>query len=346
VIRSNDFEGLGNLHSLDLSENWIHTIEKGALTHIPLLDTLDLRTQYNVSSSNPLNFTLDAIQGSELAIKTLYLQDNHVIEQYAWEAIRAMKNLHSLDISNTKLSNIPALIFYGHNQLSYLSVRNNSISVLRQESLYGLKDSLQIIDISSNRIYTVNECVFKGFTKLIYIFASGNILSCDCNIYGFYQFLTTINSNQGYGDVRCSNLANKQLISMQANEFCQSPPTEAICSEFTTTAIPTTISKPEVRIRISSVTKHTIVISWTISGDLSHLDNFLIRYKQLGVNNPAINSFRLEKSERDHRITGLLPGSSYEVCLLIELTVSSSESQISCLKGQTLDTMPSNILGK
>ncbi|XP_056020556.1 chaoptin-like [Ostrea edulis] len=251
VIKSNDFEGLGKMHSLDLSENWINTIQKGAFAHMSLLDTLDLRTQFDVSSSNPLNFSLDAIQGSELAIKTLYLQDNYLIEHYAWEAIGAMKNLNILDISSTKLSNIPPLIFYGHNHLGDLRIMSNSISALRQESLYGLKDSLITIDISSNQIHTINECVFKGFTKLRFIFAGNNILVCDCNIYGFYQFLrTTITSKEGYADARCINLAHRSLTSLQTTEFCQSLPTEATCPEFTTTTkyIPTILPKPDVQI--------------------------------------------------------------------------------------------------
>ncbi|XP_056020540.1 chaoptin-like isoform X2 [Ostrea edulis] len=350
VIKSNDFEGLGKMHSLDLSENWINTIQKGAFAHMSLLDTLDLRTQFDVSSSNPLNFSLDAIQGSELAIKTLYLQGNHLIEQYAWEAIGAMKNLNNLDISNTKLSNIPTLIFYGHNHLGDLRIKNNTISALRQESLYGLKDSLITIDISSNQIYTINECVFKGFTKLKFIFAGSNVLVCDCNIFGFYQFLkTTITSNVGYAEVRCINLDNKQLTSLQTTEFCQSQPTEATCPEFTTTttSIPTILPKPDVQFGISSITKDTIVISWTVSGDTTYLKNFQVSYKRLAVNNPDLKIFRTDKSKRDHPITGLNPGSSYEICFYIELTVSSSPSFVSCLTDQTQDntvaTTASNI---
>eukprot|EP00105_Crassostrea_gigas_P022813 XP_011442465.1 PREDICTED: insulin-like growth factor-binding protein complex acid labile subunit [Crassostrea gigas] len=344
VIKSNDFQGLGNMHSLDLSENWIHTIQKGALSPMTRLDTLDLRSQYDSNVNNPMNFSIDAIEGAELALKTLHIQDNHLIDQYAWKAIGAMKNLVNLDISGTGLSDIPSLLFYSHNNLGSLTMRNNNMTVLRQESLYGLKYSLNVIDISNNQIYTIEKCVFEGFNKLNFIFASQNSFVCDCNLYGLHQFLKAMPSS-GLVTLTCknpANLAGKPLLTLETGQFCSNPPNSATCPEFTTTT-PTTstigttsvVPLPDIRFGISSETKNTIVISWTVSGDMTYLKNFLVQYKQLGINNPQEKSFPLDKSKRDHPITGLNPGSRYEICFFIELTGSSKQILISCPTGTT-----------
>nr|XP_011456114.3 leucine-rich repeats and immunoglobulin-like domains protein 2 [Crassostrea gigas] len=340
VIKSNDFQGLGNMHALDLSENWIHTIQKGALSPMTRLDTLDLRGQYDSSVNNPMNFSLDALKGAELVLKTLHIQDNHLIDQYAWEAIGAMKNLVNLDISGTGLSNIPSLLFYSHNNLGSLTMRNNNMTVLRQESLYGLKHSLNVIDISNNQIYTIEKCVFEGFNKLNYFFASQNSFVCDCNLYGLHQFLKTIPSS-GLVLLTCknpANLAGNPLLTLESGQFCSNPPNPATCPEFTTATMTTStivVPLPDIRFGISSETTNTIVISWTVSGDLTYLKNFLVQCKQLGVNNPQEKKFPLDKSKRDHPITGLNPGSRYEICFFIELTESSKEILISCPKGTT-----------
>ncbi|XP_061174001.1 leucine-rich repeat-containing protein 15-like [Saccostrea echinata] len=350
-IKSNDFEGLRSMHSLDLSENYIKTIQKGALAHMPLLDTLDLRAQYDVSASNPLNFSLDIFQGTELALKTLYIQDNHLIEQHAWDAIGAMKNLRNLDISKTKLSNIPSLVFYSHNQLGSLKMQSNDLSVLRQESLYGLKDSLESIDIAFNKINVIDECVFEGFSKLMFLFALGNSLACNCNLYGLYQHLKIINSTGGYTQVPCSsppNLATKELLDLPTSDFCTNLPTLATCPEFTTTTVPpstttittTSIPVPDIQLVISNVNEKTIVISWTVVGDMTYLKNFRVQYKQLGVDNPEIKTFPIDISKRDHPISGLLPASRYQICFYIDLTDSTTQKLIGCLTQQTKPEVP------
>ncbi|XP_052702147.1 insulin-like growth factor-binding protein complex acid labile subunit [Crassostrea angulata] len=344
VIKSNDFQGLGNMHSLDLSENWIHTIQRGALSPMTRLDTLDLRSQYDSNVNNPMNFSLDALEGAELALKTLHIQDNHLIDQYAWRAIGAMKNLVNLDISGTGLSDIPSLLFYSHNNLGSLTMRNNNMTVLRQESLYGLKYSLEVIDISNNQIYTIEKCVFEGFNKLKFFFAPQNSFVCDCNLYGLHQILKAIPS-PGLVILTCknpANLAGKSLLTLETGQFCSNPPNSAACPDFTTTTMTTStigttsvVPLPDIRFGISSETKNTIVISWTVSGDMTYLKNFLVQYKQLGINNPQEKSFPLDKSKRDHPITGLNPGSRYEICFFIELTGSSKQILISCPTGTT-----------
>ncbi|XP_062621393.1 leucine-rich repeat-containing protein 15-like isoform X1 [Saccostrea cucullata] len=342
-IKSNDFEGLGNMHSLDLSENYINTIHKGALAHMPLLDTLDIRAQYDVSASNPLNFSLDIFNGTEQAIKTLFIQDNHLIEQHAWDAIGAMKNLINLDISKTKLSNIPSLVFYSHKQLGSLQMQSNNIEVLRQESLYGLKDSLETINIGSNKINVIDECVFKGFSKLKFVFATGNLLACNCNLYGLYQFLRQISG--GFTQVPCSSpldLANRELSSLATSEFCTSLPTLAACPEFTTTTVPpstttittTSLPVPDVKVVITNVIENTIVLSWTVTGNMTYLKNFRVQYNQLGVDNPEIKTFPLDKSKRDHPISGLKPASRYQICFYVDLT-DLTQKLIGCFTQQT-----------
>ncbi|XP_062584533.1 protein artichoke-like [Saccostrea cucullata] len=344
-IKSNDFAGLRNMRSMDLSENYINTIHKGALAHMPLLDTLDIRAQYGLSASNPLNFSLDIFQGTEVAIKTLYIQDNHLIEQHAWDAIGAMKNLSNLDISKTKLSNIPSLVFYNHNQLGSLKMQRNNLSVLRQESLYGLKTSLEMIDISFNQIDVIDECVFKGFSKLKFVLADGNPFACNCNLYGLYQFLRTINSNGGYTSVPCSspsNLANRELSSLQTSEFCTSLPTAATCPDFKSTTTPpssttsttTAVPLPDVQFGISFVNQTTVVLSWTVNGDLTSVKDFRVHFQQLGGNDSVITNFPIDKSERDHAITGLSPGSYYMICFFIDLT-DSTQQLIGCQIEQT-----------
>lgn len=344
VIKTNDFQGLGNMHALDLSENWINTIQKGALSPMTRLDTLDLRSQYDSNVNNPLNFSLDALKGAELALKTLHIQENHLIDQYAWEAIGAMKNLANLDISGTGLSNIPSLLFYSHSKLGSLTMRNNNMTVLRQESLYGLKYSLDVIDISDNQIYTIDECVFENFNKLKYFFASKNSFVCDCNLYGLYQFLKSIPS-PGLAILTCkspANLADQPFLNLETGQFCSNLPNSADCPVLTTTTTTTStigttsvVPLPDIRFGISSETTNTIVISWTVSGDMTYLKNFLVQYKQLGINNPQVKSFPLDKSKRDHPITGLNPGSRYEICFFIELTESSKQILISCPTGTT-----------
>lgn len=347
VIKSNDFQGLGNMHALDLSENYINTIQKGALSPMTRLDTLDLRSQYDLSV-NPMNFSLDALKGAELALKTLHIQDSHLLDQYAWEAIGAMKNLVNLDISGTGLSDIPSLLFYSHDKLGSLKMRNNNMTVLRQESLYGLKYSLEVIDISNNQIYTIEKCVFERFNELKYFFASQNFFICDCNLYGLHQFLKAIPSPQGLVTLTCktpANLAGMSLLTLETGQFCSNPPNSATCPEFTTTTTSTigttsVVPLPDIRFGISSETKNTIVISWTVSGDMTYLKNFLVQYKQLGINNPQEKSFPLDKSKRDHPITGLNPGSRYEICFFIELIGSSKQILISCPTGTTQGSLP------
>ncbi|XP_011442462.3 leucine-rich repeat-containing protein 15-like isoform X1 [Magallana gigas] len=344
VIKSNDFHGLGNMHALDLSENWIHTIEKGALSPMTRLETLDLRRQYDSSVTNPLNFSLDALKGAEHALKTLHIQGNHLIDQYAWEAIGAMKNLVNLDISGTGLSDIPSLLFYNHEMLKSLTMRNNSVTVLRQESLYGLKYSLEVIDISNNQIYTIDKCVFEGFNKLNFFFASQNSFACDCNLYGLHQFFKAIPSS-GLVILTCrnpTNLAGKSLLYLETGQFCSNPPSSTSCPDFTpTTTTNSTIGTtsvvllPDIRFGILSETKNTIVISWTVGGEMAYLKNFIVQCKQLGINNTQEKSFLLEKSKRDHPITGLNPGSRYEICFFIELTGPSNQILISCQTGTT-----------
>ncbi|XP_062621402.1 leucine-rich repeat-containing protein 15-like isoform X2 [Saccostrea cucullata] len=341
-IKSNDFEGLGNMHSLDLSENYINTIHKGALAHMPLLDTLDIRAQYDVSASNPLNFSLDIFNGTEVAIKTLFIQDNHLIE-HAWDTIGAMKNLNNLDISKTKLSNILSLVFYSHNQLGSLKMQSNDLSVLRQESLYGLKDSLETIDISFNKINVIDECVFKGFSKLKFVFATGNLLACNCNLYGLHQFLRQISG--GFTQVPCSSpldLANRQLSSLQTSEFCTSLPTLATCPVFSTTTVPpstttttsTSLPIPDVKVAITNHNENTIVLSWTVTGDMTYLKNFRVQYNQLGIDNPENKTFPLDKSKRDHPISGLKPATTYQICFYVDLT-DGTQKLIRCLTQQT-----------
>nr|XP_034326741.1 uncharacterized protein LOC117689471 isoform X3 [Crassostrea gigas] len=259
VIKSNDFQGLGNMHSLDLSENWIHTIQRGALSPMTRLDTLDLRSQYDSNVNNPMNFSLDALEGAELALKTLHIQDNHLIDQYAWEAIGAMKNLVNLDISGTGLSDIPSLLFYSHNNLGSLTMRNNDMTVLRQESLYGLKHSLNVIDISNNQIYTIEKCVFEGFNKLNFIFASQNSFVCDCNLYGVHQFLKTIPSS-GLIILTCknpANLAGKPLLTLETGQFCSNPPISSTCLVFTTTTTSTSTTETTSGLTTTTISNST-----------------------------------------------------------------------------------------
>ena len=354
-IKQNDFQGLRNIHSLDLSENWINTIEEEALSHMPRLDTLDLRNQYDVGDTNPFNFTIGAIKGVELALKTLYIQENHLIELYAWEAISALKKLNNLDISKTGLSDIPPLVFYSHNELGSLAIRGNNVSVLRQESLYGLQYSLKTIDFSNNNIYTIDDCVFKSFNRLNYILGSQNPIKCDCNLHGFHSFLKSLDASS-FAYVLCDspqNLRGSDLKSLTGSALCSNPPTEATCPVFTTTTttMSTTTSVvplPDIQFGISSASRTTIVISWLVTGDMTYLQNFLVQYKQLGINDPELKSFQVDRSKRDHAITGLAFGSSYEICFYIKVIYSTPQDVlVKCSIGQTQDipdpTTPSTV---
>ncbi|KAK3093650.1 hypothetical protein FSP39_018453 [Pinctada imbricata] len=184
TLRSTYFTGLANMYSLDFHENFIASVESGALAHMPLLRSVNLENQ-NVAT---LNFSAGSISGAE-GIEQLYLINTPVIQNEMWGAIRKMTNLTELHLTRTRITSIPDLVFQNHQRLVLLDIEGNTLGSVTQAMFHGLASSLESISLTNTGIQTIGECVFKDFNKLKTIHLGQNSLTCDCKLHWLYDWI-------------------------------------------------------------------------------------------------------------------------------------------------------------
>ncbi|KAK3104163.1 hypothetical protein FSP39_024954 [Pinctada imbricata] len=361
TIKSTYFTGLVNMHSLDFHENLIFSVESGALAQMPLLRSLNLENQ-NVAA---LHFTQGSISGAE-SIEQLYLINTPVMQNKIWGAIQKMTNLTELHLTNTGISKIPDFVFQNHKRLVLLDVGGNTLYSVSQAMFHGLAGSLESLSLSNTGIQTINECVFKDFYKLKTIHLGQNSLKCDCTLKWLYDWIQDSNEPfiESIVHAVCSAptfLKDKNMANINRNQLvCDSGYVPDLCQVFTTTITVSTTSTdvmstatttpststtmpstttstplPEVSVSISTIGSTYITVSWDVTGDTSNLLQFTVSYQKLGELNPMTYIVPMDKGAllNDYRIDGLVPESTYLIC--VDATIQSSKPVVSCVTKST-----------
>ena len=196
-VSRGSFEGLANLHSLDLSENKVRLTESGVLCSMPSLVYLNL-SNTDLGSVANLGLTTVLSQAKCLRyLRTLDLSHNRLtsissqdmlnfpsIEKVdlSFNFIRSLdndsfefnKDLSDLDISNNHLSHLHSQLFT-KSRLSHLSVANNSLTSVPSE-VFSQQENLQYLDLSGNLLESseLKPTLFAGCPNLVELYLHNN----------------------------------------------------------------------------------------------------------------------------------------------------------------------------
>ncbi|XP_072904259.1 toll-like receptor 3 [Hemitrygon akajei] len=181
-LKSNDFAILSNttLYQLDLSFNKLTQFEHKCFRTIGSLRSLvldDVTLQHSVTKQ-----LCEELSGTDIA--TLSLRNTHLKLEQSTFAGLAKTKLISLDLSNNKLTTLPGNLFQWLPHLENLSLEDNNIRHIGNETFTGLgnlkslnlKKSLKGQDISDKGQSSIDDYSFQGLRNLIHLNLEDNAI--------------------------------------------------------------------------------------------------------------------------------------------------------------------------
>ena len=188
------FTGMDNLISIDLSQNYIRTLESGVFgnnylnevnmsgnllkeleeetfVNLPILESLDLSHNNLIGIKNG---AFDAIP----RLKKLYMTHNR-LSSYKGDYFANMGNdtdLHTLDLSHNELTYLYPESFVYHPQLTLVNFAHNKFSFFPTQFIRNLK-YLKDLKLNDNLIKTIDDGDFANLPMLQNLDLSRNELS-------------------------------------------------------------------------------------------------------------------------------------------------------------------------
>lgn len=349
------FAGLNNLFALDLSWNSIETIQDRAFYHMNKL--YELKIEYQFQSGSGKDFKAfemypGAFNGLQNNLVYLYLESTTLKSKQFWKTVRIFTALQQLQISKTKLSEIPRYAFNENKKLHKIELNNNGIMYLNKAAFKGLEHTLKDLSLNENNLTTINKCIFMNFTNLNYIRLHRNKLECDCRLKWLQTFILQKNETDEYfliNDYICSTpvmYANKYLGNIPHESLiCDNDVAEQCTDEVHTTVTtrspptqtPTTADKDIVnslKLKIASRTSSSITIVWSIT-DKSRITGFKLEYK-LTTQTERGQELYIHRDEFSHTLYNLIQGSFYQLCVTAETMQGEDESVEDCRTARTI----------
>ncbi|CAL4094795.1 unnamed protein product [Meganyctiphanes norvegica] len=170
AVYYSDLAGLHQLRILQLHENKIHTVERGAFQDLSQLERL--RLDHN---------------------KLQHLPDNLFLN---------CPSLYKLELSRNNLKIVGKKLLKGLTQLRYLQLDENEITCIDEHAFKGLS-LLEILTLTNNNVTTLWQGTFEATPRLRALRVSGNKLICDCNLSWLGRWLAAAPHLAPY--VRCSS---------------------------------------------------------------------------------------------------------------------------------------------
>ncbi|KAJ8285580.1 hypothetical protein GJAV_G00028450 [Gymnothorax javanicus] len=120
-LKNDTLAFIGNLLSLDLSENGIKIIPTEIFQATPKLVWLNLAKNQLKSLSNDIMRNLDYLTYLDLSSNFINLQNN---------TFEGLSSLNTLILSGNRIFNLPSMVFYMLSQLQILDLSNNNLTYL------------------------------------------------------------------------------------------------------------------------------------------------------------------------------------------------------------------------
>ncbi|KAM4781310.1 slit homolog 2 protein isoform 14-T14 [Cyanocitta cristata] len=258
-ITKTDFAGLRHLRVLQLMENKISTIERGAFQDLKELERLRLnRNNLQLLSEllflgTPKLYRLDLSENQIQAIprkafrgavdiKNLRLEQNSIkvippgafspykklrridlsnnqISEAAPDAFQGLRSLNSLVLYGNKITELPKGLFEGLFSLQLLLLNANKINCLRVDAFQDLHN-LNLLSLYDNKLQTIAKGTFSPLRAIQTLHLAQNPFICDCHLKWLADYLHT-NPIETSG-ARCTSprrLANKRIGQIKSKKF-------------------------------------------------------------------------------------------------------------------------------
>lgn len=225
------FESLGMLLELKLQANQLTSLPS---LHFPRLLLLDL-SYNNIPALGPSDLQTPHLEALKVASLGLTSVDE--------DLIASLGNLHELDISTNKLTEVPqALKQDSLKGLIKLSLAANSLGELRVEDFQKLT-GLQELDLSGLNLQGFPQSFFQTFPRLTQLTAAENPFNCKCPLAWFPVWLNEKEVILGRPEeTRCHFPlvnAGKMLSALEQKDFgCPPTTTVLIGSPIGSTLVP------------------------------------------------------------------------------------------------------------
>uniref|UniRef100_A0A8C6M9L8 Vasorin n=1 Tax=Nothobranchius furzeri TaxID=105023 RepID=A0A8C6M9L8_NOTFU len=164
TLSNNDFKGLVELVSLDLSQNEIREVPDGVFESLSELKNLDL------SGNQIAHISKDSFSGM-VQLERLYLQGNH-IQSIHWEAFDGLEMLLELKLQRNQLVSLPYLRFPN---LLLLDLSHNNIPMLEPSDLHT--PNLEALKLAHLGLVTLDKDFITSLRNLHELDLSGNKLN-------------------------------------------------------------------------------------------------------------------------------------------------------------------------
>ncbi|OWF49469.1 carboxypeptidase N subunit 2-like [Mizuhopecten yessoensis] len=355
-LQPGSLQGLQNLTYLDFSGNMISSLVPGMFLHTPRLTELDLSGE----NTREFNLTSEGLHGLEETLKKLYLKSTPVAESEMWRAIRNLRQIHTLQLDSTGLTEIPDFQFTHNTHLEELKLQQNLFSRLNEKTFYGLSQSLKVLYLQGNQFRTLGRCVLQHLTSLDTLYLGRNPLDCDCRHRFLRQWIIDRIAddflNEFIIESYCNTpgkYMNRALWEIPEEELvCDSAHEEGVCENITTVSPQQTTRQttpdPFVTLRPhtgngSSMFRFTKIIEtdnginleWTSEDEIE--TGFSLEYQLLGQTS-KIRTENLHKSTRNFLISGLDTNCHYLLCLRVKPRQKDipDKEQRTCIAVRTL----------
>lgn len=173
ILTSGLFRGMNNLQALYIGENEIHQIHRDAFLGLENLYHLDFsRNQPLDSNGTPKNLASDSFYPFENMTNLVTLDLSHTkLTPWNIGMLRGLKkNLKSLSLCNTSISNIDDNIFE-NTSLELLDISRNN-GILGSGSLKGLEKNLVVLYATEIGLQSLD--IFENFSQLEILQLNGN----------------------------------------------------------------------------------------------------------------------------------------------------------------------------
>lgn len=203
-----------HITNLVLTQNVIRELPTSAFKYFKKLETLNLsRNLLSILNS-------DAYHGIEKSIRKLDLSQNR-ISSITGPSL-ALDKLHSFDISNNKLSELPQDFLNRLPSLVHFNASRNLQMYSVPPSLFQLSDKLQVIDLSAIGLQTIPPYFFSKCRSLTHIYLRENLLTeiSEGTFVNLHNLTVLDLSNNKITNIRLSafvNVMNIQELHLKGN---------------------------------------------------------------------------------------------------------------------------------